>query len=155
VTVRVRLAQPHHLSEMVALGKKHHEAGNYSAYPYNAVLARRTIKEHMTDRDSRAWITVKEVDGKEVIVGLLLGQIAPAGWFALLQATDTAFIADQGGDLLLSAFVAWCKLRKVARIDMGISAGSGRNPALDRMFRREGFEVSGTMYHMNLGGEAQ
>ena len=148
--IEVRRAQPHQLSDMVAFGRKVHEAGNYGPHGYNSVMARRTIKACMTEQDHRAWVALK--DGE--VVGLLLAAIEPAGWFSTLQATDIAFAADQGGDLLLDAFVAWCKLRKVGRIDMGISAGQGRDAAMDRLFRSRGFAISGSMYHMNILPEA-
>lgn len=144
MTVTVRLAQPQHLSDIVAFAKELLQRTNYQEFPFNAVVARRTVKNAMTDKDSRVWITQR--DGK--IAGLLIGEIGHMPFTHFLAATDLAFIADAGGELLLDAFVQWCKLRGVARIDMGISAGVNRK-GVDRLFRRHGFERSGGMYHMN------
>lgn len=143
----VRLAKLTDLSDIVALGAKLVPLTNYGPLGYNAVIARRVVKEAMTSKYSRVWIT----EDKGKITGLLIGEIGPMTTTAKMGATDLAFIADQGGDLLLDAFVDWCKLRKVSRIDMGISAGPEREEAIKRVMRRKGFVYSGPMFHMNLG----
>lgn len=144
----VRLAKLTDLSDIVAFAKDALERTNYATLPFNSVIARRTVKHAMTDATggSRVWVT--EDDGK--IVGLLIGEIGPLPMTHFNGATDLAFLADRGGDLLLDAFVEWCKLRKVARIDMGISAGPLRERAVRRAFEMKGFEHSGQMFHMDL-----
>jgi len=61
-------------------------------------------------------------------------------------ATDLVFVAKAGGAGLLRAFMAWCKARKVARIDMGVSQGdpSGR---IDRLYQKVGMTRTGGMYY--------
>lgn len=147
----VRLAKLTDLSEIVAFAKRRIEAGtNYAEFPFNAVIARRTVKAAMTDADSRVWVT--ERDGQ--IAGLLIGELGPMDFTHYLGATDRAFLAEAGGELLLEAFVDWCKLRGVARIDMGISAGETRK-GVERLFRRHGFKPSGGMFHLNRVAEGK
>lgn len=145
-----RLGKLTDLSEIVAFAKRKLETTNYAGFEFNAVIARRTAKAAMTCPDSRVWVT--ERDGQ--IVGLLIGEIGPMPMTHHMAATDLGFLADAGGDLLLEAFVAWCNLRNVARIDMGVSAGPEEDAAICRMFRRKGFTRSGSMFHMNLLGGA-
>lgn len=144
--IRVRLAGLADLSAIVALGARLHVLTNYADFQYNAVIARRMAKAAMTDKDSRVWVSVR--DGE--IVGFLVGMIGPMLQTHYMAATDQSFAAEAGGDLLLDAFIGWCKLRGVARIDMGISAGARNEKALRRLFQRKGFEYAGPMFCMNL-----
>lgn len=150
--MRVRLANLKDMSDILAYGKDSIRGTNYEGLPleFNSVIARRTLKASMLDCDSRVWIT--EHDGK--ICGLLIGQLGPMPMFAAMAATDLIFSATKGGDLLIDAFIEWCQLRKAARIDMGFSAGEGRDRAVARMMRRKGFAYSGGVYHLNLLGAA-
>lgn len=145
--MRVRLAKPTDLSHIVAFGARVIPGTNYAPLGYNAVIARRTAKSCMTDKDSRVWITE---DAHGAIRGLLIGQIGQVPFSHYLAATDLVFVAEAGGELLLDAYVAWCKLRGVARIDLGASAGAGRDAALSRLLRRKGFARAGAMFTANL-----
>lgn len=147
--MKARLAKMSDISDILALAKAELPATNYRGLPFNAVVARRTVQRSMTSADARVWVAVDE-GGR--IHGFLIGEIGEMTHVAHMAATDLAFMADAGGDLLLEAFVQWCKLRKVARIDMGVSAGPEREPAMRRMFERAGFSYSGPMFHMNLLG---
>lgn len=144
--MKVRLAKIADLSDIVAYAKTAHERSNYATLPFNGVIARRTAKAAMTDANSKVWVA--DDDGH--IRGVLVGEIGPLPMTHFMGATDLVFFADKGGDLLLEAFVEWCKLRKVARIDMGISGGPDREGVVRRMFRRPGFEYSGQMFHLDL-----
>lgn len=138
------------LSEIVAFAKGWLKGTNYEGHEFNSVIARRTVKEAMTSPNARVWIT--EDEGK--VVGLLIGEIGPMTMTHRMGATDLAFLpTGKGGDLLLDAFLEWCKLRKVGRIDMGISAGPGREEAVKRAMRRKGFAYSGLMFHINFVGD--
>lgn len=145
--MRVRLAKPTELSAIVAFGARVAPQTNYAPLGYNAVLARRTAKACMTDKDSRVWVTE---DKAGAIRGVLIGQVGPLPFSHYLGATDLVFVAEQGGELLLDAYLAWCKLRGVARLDMGISAGPVREAAVRRIMARHGFVYSGMMFHRNL-----
>lgn len=148
--ITVRLARPNQLSDIVAFGKKEYENTNYMPdYPFNSVLARRTVKAGMSHKDSRVWIAVRE-NGD--ICGLLIGQIWPGAWFAGTQATDITFIAAAGGDQLVDVFVHWCKLRGVNRIDMALTASNERK-GVRRFFRRKGFKPGGGSYYLHLQPE--
>lgn len=144
----VRRAALSDLSEIVALGARIVPKTNLARFPYNAVIARRTTKRAMTDANSRVWVTESE-DGK--LKGVLIGEIADMPMTHYQCATDLIFIAEAGGDLLLDAFIHWCGLRKVARIYMGISTGTGREEATKRLFARKGLAHCGPMFVMDLG----
>lgn len=147
----VRLATMQDLSDIVALGARWHARGStYDGIPYNAVIARRTAKRCMMDQDSRVWVAVR----KGVIIGFLIGEIGQMPMSHYCSATDLAFVAFGGGDALRNAFVSWCRLRKVARIDMGVSA-SGPQRSIQRFFRRGGFSEGGGLYYLNLLGNDQ
>lgn len=143
----IRLAKLTDLSEIMVLAARLKDDTNYRNLPFNAVIARRTCKSAMTDKDSRVWVST-HADGR--IAGFLVGIVGPMVWTHYLGASDLYFMAEAGGDLLLDAFIAWAKLRGVARIDMGISAGGEREAALKRAFRRKGFDYSGPCFHLNL-----
>ena len=147
--MRVRLATLSDLSAIVALGAAWHERGStYDGIPYNAVIARRTVKRCMQDADARVWVAVRGDD----VVGFLIGEIGQMPFSHFMSATDLAFVADAGGDELVAAFVHWCELRKVARIDMGVSA-SGPSPVIGRFFRRNGFSEAGGLYYRAIHNE--
>lgn len=135
------------ISDTLAFVKRKLTEGNYAGFPFNAVIARRTMRDAMTSNTSRVWLA--EHKGK--IVGILVGEAYPMPFTHYMCATDTCFLADVGGEKLLDAFLAWCKLLKVARIDMGVSAGESRK-GVDRLFRRHGLTRAGGMYHMNTPG---
>lgn len=147
--MQVRLATLSDLSDILAFGKDAMARSNYNVFPFNAVVARRVVKASMTSPDSRVWIV--ERGGK--ITGFLMGEIGAMPMTHFHAATDLIFVADAGGDLLLDAFVEWCKLRHVARIDMGISAGPEREAAVRKMFESRGFVYSGPMFHLNMQSE--
>lgn len=143
----VRLARITDVSDILAFAKEALTRTNYRGFPFNAVIARRTLKRAMTDPNARVWVA--ERGGR--IVGFLIGEIGEMPMTHFTSATDLAFLADAGGDLLLDAFVHWCILRKVARIDMGVSAGPARDAVMRRAMRIKGFELSGSMFHVHLG----
>jgi hypothetical protein len=145
MTVAVRLATLKDISDILAFAKRKLESTNYQPFPFNAVVARRTVKNAMTNAWSRVWIATE--DGK--VRGFLIGEIGDLPFSHYQSATDLAFLADKGGRLLLDAFVAWCRMRKVARIDMGVSASKVRR-GTDRLFSRAGFARSGGMYYQHL-----
>lgn len=145
--MQVRLATLNDISDILAFGKDAMARSNYSVFPFNAVVARRIVKQSMTSADSRVWIACRD---NGVITGFLMGELGPMPMTHFHAATDLIFVADAGGDLLLDAFVEWCKMRHVARIDMGISAGPEREAAVRKMFESRGFVYSGPMFHLNM-----
>lgn len=149
--VKVRLAKISDLTDIVAFAAKKLAPGSstYDGIPFNAVIARRTAKAAMTEKMSRVFVAEK--DGK--LCGFLIAQIGEMPMSHYMAAQDLAFLADAGGDLLIDAFVVWCRLiPKVARIDMGVSA-SKPSPAIRRFFRRKGFAEGGGLYYLNLINE--
>lgn len=150
MSLMVRKATHADLSAIVAFAKHKLAGSTYDGVPFNAVIARRTAKRALEDGDARVYVA--ERGG--VLVGFLIGEIGPMPMSHHMGATDLAFLADAGGDLLVDAFIAWCRLRKVARIDMGVSA-SAYTPAIARFFRRKGFAAGGGLYYMTLLEQAE
>lgn len=142
----VRTAKLSEMSDILAYARTAHARTNYATLPFNPVIARRTLKRALTDADSRVWVAER----RGAVCGLLIGEIGDMPMTHYRSATDLVFVADHYGMGLLAAFVAWCKLRDVARIDMGISAGPMRERAVRRMFERAGFTYSGQMFFQNL-----
>ena len=142
------------ISDILAFAKDKLASTNYAGFPFNAVLARRTLKAAMKSADSRVWVAHGSA-GR--IAGFLIGEIGPMPMTHYMSATDLAFLATGGGSQLVDAFIAWCRLRGVARIDMGISAGMDprQQRAITRLLRRKGLLPSGGMFHLNLLGESQ
>lgn len=145
MTVAVRRGKLTDISDILAFAKRKLESTNYQAFPFNAVIARRTVKGAMTRPDSRLWVA--ERDGK--ITGFLIGEVGTMPFTHRESATDLAFLADAGGLRLLLAFVDWCKMLNVGRIDMGVSATRYRR-AMDRLFGSAGLQRSGGMYYANF-----
>lgn len=136
-----QLLQPSMLSEVLRFGREAFERSNYAPLQYNSVIARKTLRDAMHDRTQRVFTAWRG----ERCVGLLIGSIYPLPWSAGLTATDTVFIADQGGDMLLERFVKWARENKVVRIDMGVS-DDGQRAGFDRLFKQQGFDRAGGMY---------
>jgi hypothetical protein len=132
------------LSDILAFGKAACDKSNYAPLGWNGVIARRTLKDIFEQRNMRVFIARKN----KQICGLLIGSIDPMPFCAGLSATDLVFAADAGGDMLLDLFVAWCKLNKVARIDMGVSQEGQSEEALSKLYERAGFVRAGRMFYM-------
>jgi hypothetical protein len=139
----VRKANLNDLAPLLEFGRRHFEASNFAPLKWNGVIARRTLKDAMVSPNSRVFIAMKNGN----VVGALIGDIYMMPFSAAMCATDIAFVADAGGDMLLDAFLEWCKTRKVKRIDMGVSQ---EDPRVDNLYKRKGFIPSGTMFYMNL-----
>lgn len=146
----VRRGKLSDISAILAVAARILPTTNYAPLGFNSVIARRNVQRFMVTADSRVWV----VEDKGEIVGFLMAELGGMPHVARLSATDFAFLAERGGDLLLDAFIDWCKLCKVARIDMGISAGPEREAAIKRAMARRGFTYSGPMFHLNLLGDA-
>lgn len=139
--IAVQLASLPDLSHMVAFGASAFAASNYSELGYNAVIARRTLKNAMSDNSMRVFVAKR--NGQ--VCGVLIGSIDPMPFCGGLSATDLVFIAYAGGDLLLDAFLDWCKVRRVTRIDCGVSQADDKR--VERLFRRKGFTRAGGLFY--------
>lgn len=140
----VRHASLNDLSAIMEFSREAHDRSvTYKGLGYNAVIWRRTLRDALADPSMVVLIAKRA----EAIVGLLVGMRTPMPWSAGFCASDLVFVAKQGGDLLLAAFVEWCKTRKVRRIDMGVSE-PGDDEAKDRLFGSRGFERAGRVYYM-------
>lgn len=140
LTVRCSL-QPAHFSEVLRFSAAAHERSNYSAFKFNSVIARNTLRACSMDGSMRIFTAWRDT----CCVGILIGMIASMPWTAGMSATDLVFVADQGGDQLLERFVKWARDNKVVRVDMAVSDDAVR-AGYDRFFKREGFNKAGGVY---------
>lgn len=140
--ITVNRASINDLSNIIAYGRDAFERSNYAPLGYNSVIARRTIKAAIMDQAMRVFVAKK--DG--VLCGVLVGMIDAMPFCAGLSATDLVFTATHGGDLLLDAFVAWCKERKVTRIDMGVSQEEN-DEVITALYQRKGFVRAGGLFY--------
>lgn len=115
----------------------------YQATGYNEVIWRNTLKAAFAD-PTMVVLTARKA-GK--VCGLLVGMRMPMPWSGGFCASDLVFVAKQGGDRLLRAFVVWCRENKVRRIDMGVSDTSSTDRAMDGLFGRAGFSTAGRVYY--------
>lgn len=115
----------------------------YQATGYNEVIWRNTLKAAFAD-PTMVVLTARK-GGK--VCGLLVGMRMPMPWSGGFCASDLVFVADQGGDRLLRAFVIWCKEQRVRRIDMGVSDTQLREHAAEALFFRIGFSGAGRVYY--------
>lgn len=141
MSITVSRASPNDLSAIVAYSCSVFGETNMADLGWNAVIARQTYKTAFAQQNYRVFVARK--DG--VICGVLVGVIDTLPFSAGLHATDVVFSAKAGGDMLLDMFVAWCKLNKVRRIDMGVSQ-EGRDEAITKLYERRGFVATGRMF---------
>lgn len=148
--ITTRLANLGDLTRLVMLGRAAHAASNYSDIPYNASIARDMFRGGVVMKGQDV-LMAERADGS--LCGFLICLSAPLQFSRRRYATDGGFYAEQGGDKLLSAFVAWAKTHHVARIEMVISqADPGGRKA--KLYLRKGFQPTGGMYLMKLRGES-
>jgi hypothetical protein len=145
--ITVRVAQFPEISAILEWGRSKYEDSNFGQLGFNSVIARKTLSAAIANHDQIVLVARK--DG--AICGLLIGDIGMLPFSAGLQATDLVFVADAGGEILLSRFIAWARQRKVARIDMGHSQGDSE--AAVRLYQMNGLTPTGRMFYLNLRGE--
>jgi hypothetical protein len=143
----IRKATLNDIPSMLEAGRDLFLKSNMACCGWNGVIARRTFKNAIQDHDSVVFIAMK--DGK--ITGILIGTVDTMPFSAARCATDIAFGAVSGGGQLLSAFLKWCRAKKVRRIDMGITQEGERTGVL---YERKGLVRSGGMYYLNLEAES-
>jgi hypothetical protein len=79
------------------------------------------------------------------LCGFLIAMTIQLPFSPRRYATDGAFWAEQGGDRLLDAFIAWARTKHVVRIDMSVSQDDSKR-RLDPLYLRKGFVPTGGMY---------
>lgn len=142
MSITVRLAGLPDLTRLVILGRQAHAESNYSDIPFNAGVVRDMFRGAILVKGQDLFIAERQ-DGS--LCGFLIAMTIPLPFSRRKYATDGLFWAEQGGDLLLDAFIAWAKAKHVARIDMSVSqADPGHR--LDRLYSRKGFTPTGGMY---------
>lgn len=146
MTISVRLAHLGDLTRLVMIGRRAHAESNYADIPFNAQVTRDMFRGGVMMKGQDVLIAERD-DGS--LCGFLICLSAPLPFSRRKYATDGAFYAEQGGDRLLSAFVAWAKTHCVARIDMGVTQADP-NGRIARLFKRKGFQPTGGMFVMKF-----
>lgn len=144
--ITTRVATPADLTRLVMFGRAAHAASNYADIPFNPKVARETFRYAVLGKGQDVLVA-ERADGS--LCGFLIALTAALPFSIRTYATDVAFFAEQGGDKLLDAFIAWAKTRHVARIDMGVSQFDPRR-RLDKLYQSRGLEPTGGMYLMKL-----
>lgn len=150
MSILVRLANLGDLTRLVMLGRIAHADSNYADIPFNAQVTRDMFRGGVMMKGQDVLIA-ERADGS--LCGFLICLSVPLPFSRRKYATDGAFYAQQGGDKLLSAFVAWAKTHCVARIEMVMSqADPGGRKA--KLYVRKGFQPTGGLYLMKLEKES-
>lgn len=146
MSITTRLAHLGDLTRLVMFARTAHGSSNYADIPFNAGIAREVLRGGVMMKGQDVLIA-ERADGS--LCGLLVCLAIQLPFSRRKYATDAAFYAEQGGDKLLSAFVAWAKTHCVARIEMAVSqADPGGRKA--KLYLRKGFEPVGGIYLMKL-----
>lgn len=140
--ITVRLANLGDLTRLVILGRQAHGQSNYSDVPFNANVARDTLRGAVLLKGQDV-IIAERADGS--LCGFLIAMTVQLPFSHRKYATDGIYWAEQGGDKLLDAFLAWAKSKHVARIDMNVSQADPTN-RLDALYQSRGLERTGGMY---------
>jgi hypothetical protein len=146
MTISVRLAHLGDLTRLVMFGRRAHADSNYSDIPFNANVTRNMFRGCVLLKGQDVLIAERE-DGS--LCGFLICMAIQLPFSLRKYATDGSFYAEQGGDALRDAFIAWAKSKRVARIDMNVSQ-AGQDRSIDRFYRARGFERTGGMYLLKL-----
>lgn len=147
--IKVRLANTGDLTRLVIFGRNAHAASNYSDIPYNSMVVRETLRAAVTLKGQDVIIAERE-DGS--LCGLLIALTVPLPFSRKKYATDAVFFAEQGGNLLLDAFLEWARARHVVRVDMGVTQFD-QTQRLDALYERKGFQRTGGMYMQKMEAE--
>jgi hypothetical protein len=143
--IHVRRANELDLSNIVAFGKQAVAKTSYASLPYNASKTRAFLKGAMKDPSVQVFVAIKDHN----VCGVLIGSVDVVLFSHVLMATDLAFIADAGGELLLDRFLAWAKQRGAAIVEMVSSQAEGYE-RYSRLLEHKGFERSGGVFRLTL-----
>ena len=135
------------VSSICAFGRKKHAESNYAS-EFNSVWFRKVLLGALKDPDQCVFVACHDNE----VRGLLIGCRMPMLFSPRYCATDQVFVADVGGDELLSKFVDWCRQNRVVRVDMGNSQKDRKG--LDRLMAKHGMQRSGGMYFQNIEAPA-
>lgn len=147
--IKVRTANLGDLTRLVIFGREAHAHSNYADIPYNSGVVRETLRAAVMLKGQDVLIA-ERADG--ALCGLLIALTVPLPFSRRKYATDGVFYADQGGDQLLDAFIAWAHARHAVRIDCGVTQFDP-TARLDKLYLRKGFVRTGGMYMQKLTEE--
>lgn len=144
----VRPPQFGEVTEVVKKCREMHATSSWSWVPFSPQRLRTNILRLIDRHD--ACVLVSWDDGKPV--GILIGMLDSFIYGNSYYATDIEFIAEKGGDELLSKFTEWAFLSNAVAVVMGMSNKSDHSEeAKDRYFKSRGFEKTGGMYLLEKG----
>jgi hypothetical protein len=143
--VIVRRANELDLSRIVAYGKEAVAKTSYVELPYNASATRTFLKGALRDPSMAVFVSLKQSQ----VCGVLIGSVDRVLFSHVLMATDLAFAADAGGDLLLDRFLAWAKAKGAALVEMVSSNAEGFD-RYSRLLEHKGFVRSGSVFRLKL-----
>ncbi|NID14961.1 GNAT family N-acetyltransferase [Luteibacter yeojuensis] len=146
MTITVRLAGLEDLTRLVILGRVAHGASNYRDIPFNAGHTRDMFRGAVLLKGQDVLIA-ERADGS--LCGFLIAMTIELPFSPRKYATDGAFYAEQGGDVLLDAFVEWARKKHVARIDLSVSQDDPGD-RIDHLYQRKGLARTGGMYLMKI-----
>jgi hypothetical protein len=145
--VEVRKANFQDITPLVIFGKSQHAKSTFRDLAFNAAFFRRNLRELIRNDNGDALIAVNK-EGH--IRGLLLAWHEPLLWNRVPYATDLHFVAEQGGDMLLRAFMKWAKKRGCVEIGIGTFNGGENEQRIEILYNRLGFKTVGKTYRMEL-----
>lgn len=146
--MKLRHPSPADLDTLVEMGRAAHGEGWYADFPYSPERTRQTVEAAMVSHDCLPLV-VETPSGE--IAGFFIGVVSP-NWF-----TDTRYAMDlvtyvapryrNGAALrrLVAAFEAWCRIKKIEEVILGMSNGTDPERA-DPLFRRLGYRPLLTAY---------
>lgn len=138
-TLCPRLAGVDDLDRIIELGRKFHDLSPWSAVPFNAYKMKKVLLEMMEDED--AIVLMHDH-------GILGGHIMSPYFSDTVIAQELFWFAEKEGMALLKAFEVWAFHEGAEMVSM---AGTGIKPkALDRLYRRQGYEPRETFYIKSL-----
>lgn len=144
--ITTRVATLADLTRLVIYGRQAHAASNYSDIPFNPRVTRETFRSAILGKGQDVLVA-ERADGS--LCGFVICLTAPLPFSVRKYATDVDLYAEQGGDKLLDAFIAWAKTHHAARIDCGVTQ-EDENGRIDVLYRRKGMRRCGGMYMLKL-----
>jgi len=131
---------------MVIFARTQHEKSSFAHIEFNSALFRKSLRELIRGANGDILLAINKAGE---IRGLLMAWHESLTWTHRMIATDLHFVAEQGGDMLLRAFVRWAKAKGCTEIGMG-TFNRMNEERIEKLYNRIGFETIGKTYRMEL-----
>lgn len=153
--MKIEIAGPENLDELVALGRSMHAESALGALPLDDDRLRRTLEGAINDETGVYCVLVARAsDGKPA--GALFGTISRPWFTQALVAHDHAFFVtsqfrgSSAAIKLLQAFRRWAERRNATSLHVSQRVGVEME-RFERFMRSAGFEPRGMNFGMSLG----